>query len=425
MSKPPHWLLRSGITVIACVIGIILFLSWMIHYPDTISGKITISGTSPAIQVVAQKSGHLEKLLVQEGELVEKGQIFGVIESSTNAERVFALKENLAPLIPFLSDPSKFTAIPIGMETQLGRLQDSYSVFLTDYIAYQAMLKDDYTQKTSEILNKQLVFQNTRISNLETQVESATRSLNLVKEKYTRMEVLFGRGSLSKAELEDQERALISAENAKADIVRSLDAEKLSALDLEKQISDLKHERTETIGVSQRKLQESMKRLISEIEIWEEEYVLRAPVAGRVAFYDFWASTQYVTQGSQVFVVAPESSALVGRMQVTGSGVGKIKTGQTVNVKFVDYSYKEFGLVTGKVRSISLVAREGTHLVIVDLDYPLVTNFHKEIPFKQAMQANGEIITEDLRLLERIFYELRKAISSAMEPENSDGAAKA
>jgi hypothetical protein len=141
--------------------------------------------------------------------------------------------------------------------------------------------------------------------------------------------------------------------------------------------------------------------------------VLRAPIAGTVAFYDFWTDRQYVTKDSQVFVIAPESVALVGRMQVKGSGVGKIESGQTVNVKFVDYAYKEFGMAVGQVRSLSLVARDGNYLVLVDLDSPLITNFHKRIPFKQSMQANATIVTDDLRLLERIFYQIRKAIVSA------------
>ena len=41
----------------------------------------------------------------------------------------------------------------------------------------------------------------------------------------------------------------------------------------------------------------------------------------------------------------------------------------------------------------------------------------KEIPFKQSMQAEGSIITEDLRLIERVFYELRKAIASTIKSD--------
>jgi len=37
----------------------------------------------------------------------------------------------------------------------------------------------------------------------------------------------------------------------------------------------------------------------------------------------------------------------------------------------------------------------------------LVTNYHKTLDFKPQMQGSAEIITEDLRLLERLFYQYR------------------
>ncbi len=417
MMKPPAWLLRCGTSIIAAVIGVVLFLSWMIHYPDSISGTMIISGTNPAVQIVARQSGHLEQLLVKEGELVQKGQTLGIIESTAQADQVFALRKSLAGLIPFLSDTSKFQPIEVKTEAQLGQLQTDFSTFLSDYTAFQALLADDYADRTVLLISKQLEHQKERVANMRAQVESAVRAFDLASEKYSRMEKLHARGSLSTSELEDNERALITAAGAKSDITKGLNSEEVSAIDLEKQMNDLTHEKREAIRISVAKLQESLKRLLSGIETWEEKYVLRSPVQGRVAFYDFWANTQYVTEGSQVFMVAPESAALVGRMQVKGSGVGKIETGQKVNVKFEDYAFKEFGMVTGEVRSGSLIAREGAHLIIVDLSYPLVTNFGKEIPFKQSMQAQGSIITEDLRLIERVFYELRKAIASTIKSD--------
>lgn len=419
MAKSPHWLLRWGITVVAGIIGVILFLSWLIHYPDLISGAMTLTGANPAVEVVAQESGHLEKLLVKENEVVEKDQILGILESAADPDRVFAVKENMTKLIPFLTDPAKFQPAEIGPETSLGRLQAGYSTFYSHYLAYQSLLADDYAEKTVALLEKQLEQQRLQVTYAEGEAEGAERTLELASERYERMKKLFDRGSLSVAEVQEQEQILLGSRQSHAGVLKELNNEKSTALGLEKQLSDLKHERAETTRKAIAVLQESLKEVLSEIEIWENQQVLRAPIAGTVAFYDFWTDRQYVTKGSQVFVIAPESAALVGRMQVKGNGVGKIEPGQTVNVKFVDYSYKEFGMVIGKVRSISLVARDGNYLVLVDTDFPLVTNFHKEIPFKQSMQANATIVTEDLRLLERIFYQIRRAIASAGQSEGA------
>ena len=52
---------------------------------------------------------------------------------------------------------------------------------------------------------------------------------------------------------------------------------------------------------------------------------------------------------------------------------------------------------------------ESGRLVLVDIPYPLVTSFHKQLLFKQDMVGEGRIVTEDIRLLGRILYEIRRA----------------
>ena len=85
-----------------------------------------------------------------------------------------------------------------------------------------------------------------------------------------------------------------------------------------------------------------------------------------------------------------------------------MKPGQSVRVRFADYPYKEFGVVYGRVKAVSLVPRQGVHQVTVDIDYPLKTSYGKELPFKQDMTGDGSIVTENIRLLGRIFFEIRK-----------------
>jgi len=414
MARTPHWLLRCGTSVVAGVIGVLVFLTWVIHYPDQISATMTITGVNPAVKVVARQNGHLDQLLVEENQIVEKGQILAIIESPSDPRRVFAVEDGLRSLMPFLSDPGKFHSVGIRSETRLGRLQEGYSTFYSRYLAYINLLGEDYAEKSIALLKKQLSFQQTRIENVQGQAEGARRVLELAREKYSRSEKLHARGSLSTSELEDQERALLATGKSQADTLKSLTAEEVTALELQKQIQAIQHERTEALNKATAELQESFKKVLSDIEIWETEHVLRAPIAGTVAFYDIWTDRQYVSKDSEVFVIAPDSSSLVGRMEVKGNGVGKIESGQTVYIKFSDYAYNEFGMVTGKVRSVSIVSRKGAHLVMVDIDYPLVTNYNKEIPFSRAMQANASIITQDLRLLERIFYQIRKAFVSAV-----------
>ena len=47
------------------------------------------------------------------------------------------------------------------------------------------------------------------------------------------------------------------------------------------------------------------------------------------------------------------------------------------------------------------------YLLDVTLPKKLITTYNKEIEFKQEMQGSAEIITEDLHLIERLFYQFK------------------
>ena len=90
MTRPPHWLLRSGTTVLAAVLGLLLLLSVIIKYPDTIIGRVSVTGTQPVMEVVARQGGHLESLRVREGQRVKQGEILAVMQSAARPATVFA-----------------------------------------------------------------------------------------------------------------------------------------------------------------------------------------------------------------------------------------------------------------------------------------------------------------------------------------------
>ena len=90
---------------------------------------------------------------------------------------------------------------------------------------------------------------------------------------------------------------------------------------------------------------------------------------------------------------------------------GKVKPGQTVNIKLSGYPYLEYGMVKGVVKSKSLVPSGDSYIMEVSLPAGLTTLYGKELDFTQNMQGTAEIITDDLRLLQKILNPFRYMIS--------------
>ena len=415
MGRPPHWLLRSGTTALAAVLGLLLILSIVIKYPDTITGRMTVTGTQPVVEVVARQSGHLESLNVKEGQKVEKGEILAVLQSSTRSDVVLGLIVKLTRLASKLQGRVAMPDESFKPEEGLGKLQDAYSEFLNAYNQLRSRLADDYADKAAGLLRDQINGKQTQIASLRKQYEMTHRGMALAKEKFDRTKMLQTRGSASVSQVEAEEMALLLEMRNDTMAQRALTDAEIEVAKLEKELRDLEHERAESLRLARELLRVNLNKLRGGIDVWESDYVLRAPADGVVAFYDFWSDQQFVTAARQVFLIVPETTRLLGRIPVNQGGVGKVKPGQTVRVRFDDFPYKEFGIVTGQVQSISMVARDGANLVLVDLPYPLVTSFKKQIQFKQEMAGQASIVTEDIRLLGRVLYEIRRAFVNNTE----------
>ena len=409
MGRAPHWLLRSGTTVFASVLAVLLTLSAIIKYPDTITARITVTGTQPVVEVVARQSGHLESLRVKEGQSVSKGEIMAIIQSPSNPATVIAIAEKLALISPGNSTDAVIFNVAFRPEEGLGTLQAPYADFLSSYQKLRDLLMDDYAEKTGALLKQQLASKATQIESLRQQTDMSRRELELGRDKFARLKALHESQSVSTSQLQDQEMQLLQQMKVNTTADRTLTDAQIESSKLEKELRDLEHLRTETLRTAREQLRAGVNKLAGEISVWAAGHILRAPSDGVVAFYDFWSDQQYVTAGREVFLIIPENTRLLGRMSVSQGGAGKIKPGQPVRMRLDDFPYKEFGIVSGQVQSVSMVARQGANLVLVDISYPLTTSFQKQLQFKQDMTGEGRVVTEDIRLLGRVLYEIRRA----------------
>ena len=104
-------------------------------------------------------------------------------------------------------------------------------------------------------------------------------------------------------------------------------------------------------------------------------------------------------------------SQLNGLVLLNHNGFEKIRTGQLVNLKFENYPYLEFGVVRGVVGKISSVPSGDSYEVEIQLPGELTTTFGKKLEFRQELKGNAEIVTEDIRLLNRILGPVKAVFS--------------
>jgi HlyD family secretion protein len=154
-------------------------------------------------------------------------------------------------------------------------------------------------------------------------------------------------------------------------------------------------------------LSSRLNALKTQISQWEETYVLKSPIAGKVTFFDFHSENQFVKSGEEVMTIVPgEEENLFGKVTMNLHNSGKVRDGNRVLVHLQNYPSREFGMLVGTVKNMALVPKNNTYAIEVEFYNGLKTTFNKTLEFRQELQGSAEIITEDLRLIERIFYQL-------------------
>ena len=214
---------------------------------------------------------------------------------------------------------------------------------------------------------------------------------------------------VSKQELENKELEFYTAQRnfQNLAVAESQLRESLSDIDKNTRGNLFDKSRQETKFL--KNVLQSYNLLKKAIRDWELKYVLASKTEGKVSFLNYWGENQYVNSGDLVFKVLPaEKTDYLVKLDVNPQKSGKIKVGQKVNISLWDYPEYEFGVIKGTVIQISnTLDDDGFYTVDVSVSDELITSYGKEIEFKQEMRGNADIITEDLRLIERLFYQFR------------------
>ena len=127
---------------------------------------------------------------------------------------------------------------------------------------------------------------------------------------------------------------------------------------------------------------------------------------------NYYNNNQTVNEGDLVFTIIPkDNSAYIAKLKTPSQNFGKVKIGQKVNIKLENYPETEFGVLNGTIEHVSKIQdEEGDYMIDVLLPKTLITSYNKKIDFKQEMRGSAEIITEDLRLIDRFFYQFKRTL---------------
>jgi multidrug resistance efflux pump len=145
--------------------------------------------------------------------------------------------------------------------------------------------------------------------------------------------------------------------------------------------------------------------LAGRLATWDQQHVLRTPIAGKITFFKVWTPNQYVKTDDPIFVVVPPVHSQYARASLPVLKAGKVRAGQAALIRLDEYPFEEFGQLRGTVEKVSEVALDKNYLLTIRLA-SLRTTTGFQLPLRTELSGTAQLVTEDRNIIQRIFSQV-------------------
>ncbi len=408
ISQKPNWIVRNGIVLFLSITIVLLATTFFISYPDVVNAKAKLISVNAPKEVQAKIQGSLVRLKVKEAEAVQENDIIGFMESRAVHNEVISLSQ-LVDTLQLITEISaeRLPYFITNHYRNLGEVQPNYQLFMQAFTIFRQYISSGYYLKKKKMLQADLGFLQKLHSSLDIQKSMQVEDLALADKNFSASSSLSSDKIIADVEFRNEKSKLIAKAMAIPQINAALINNESGKHEKEKEIAQLENEIAQQKGI----FLQSLNTLKAQIDEWKKNYLLIAPVSGKIVFNNFLTEHMQLKQGQTICFVNPINSIYYANIIIPQTNFGKIKTGEMVILKLPAYPFQEFGTIKGKLGFISEIPADSGFNARVLLPNGLVTNYKKNLQYHEGLTANAEILTADLKLSDRIFNGIKSLLN--------------
>ncbi|MBP6289516.1 MAG: HlyD family type I secretion periplasmic adaptor subunit [Aliarcobacter sp.] len=406
-------------TVIPIMLFFIIFLSWAAfsQIDETIkgTGKVVPSGQTKVIQNL--EGGIVSAILVNEGDNVKKG------DTIYNLSNAFFSADSITKEIDLLT----FQAILIRLDALIENktvvdfpeelkqkipeiVENETKIFYEDLENNQRKIeiaRDQFNQKDYKLRETKIRFNNLSIE------------LNLAMENMKILDELLNKKVASRKEY-------IAELSKKQSIVTQIEETRNSIPILQEELEEARKKIASAESENKSKLLSKYTEVKTEINKLVEKNKANAdreqrksvisPVNGIINKLYFYTEGGIVKPGDKLAEITPIEDNLTIEAKIKSSDRAFIWEGQDVSIEITAYDFSRYGLLNGKLISISpdsFEDKNGSIYYIAKINAD-VNSFGEELPILPGMVANVNILTGKKTVLEYILKPLKDIRKNAL-----------
>lgn len=402
----PPFIVRWGNTFMFIICTVLISLCWIIKYPDTILSQITIKTNVNPKPVTAKIDSKLIKMLIKDGDFVERGQHIAYLEGLAKVEDVNQLESNLFKIDSLLMHNQWDTIKNINFIkfNRFGELQIAFETFYISLQTLQAFWNGNINTGKKQLIQSEINAISNLNSNLIEQEKEFSKDLKLAEQEYKINLNLYHDNYISLLEFQQIESKYISKKIAYKQLLSNILKNNSSKVNTSKELVDIND------NIEQEKLNflKQFNILKNEVANWKLQYILVAGDKGKASFVGSIEEFQSVSKGQDICYIMPDNIHYLGEIYLDQYNLGKVESGQTVIIKLKSYPFEEYGVVRGIIENISEVDINKQYLVKVKLLNGITTNMNKKLKFRVGMIGDAEIITKNTKIIDKIIYKFNR-----------------
>lgn len=414
ISRKPNFFERFALLLFLGILLLLLASTWFIQYPDIIETNAILTANDAPKEIVSRQEGRLVKLFAKNDEELKENQVIGWIESTGSHAEIIDLSKQLDSIIRLLmsGQHQEIKKLFNHHYEQLGELQTTYQQFNIAWQQFDDYLINGFYRKKKQMLEQDISSLHQMNVEVNKQKEITEQNIKLAEESFKMNDVLLNEKVISREEYRNEKSKFLSKQSALPQLTTSAISNENQKREKQKEIFQLDHD------VAQQKMVfvQALKTLKNAVDGWMLKYILRSPINGRIVFIVPLQENRFLQHGKLLGYVIPDSTLYYAETILPQNNFGKLDTGLQVQLRFNAYPYQEFGFVNGQLSYISKIPSDSGFLATIRLNTALITNYGKSLQYKSGLKAEALIITQNLRLFQRIYYNIIKTTSSKKNP---------
>jgi len=398
---------RGLLYLLVVFAGVVLPWSMLSKVDETGNARGRLEPKGQTIELDAPVGGTVAAIQVKEGQTVKAGQI--LLELDTELSRA-ELQQAQARLEGQLDRLPQMEVIKNQLEmttrTQRLQTQNQASGQLSQINAVRQQI--DFNKTAADLAQKLLAKDIKTVGRYQRLRQEGAVSGLQVDEAERRM--IENQQRLQKAQT-DTKQAQDELKKQQSIYNSTLRQGELTVLDSQRQIKQLQAQ-IEGLKAEITQTQNQIKSL----QIQLQQRLIRASVDGMILQMPVEHAGTVLSPGEMIAQIAPKGAPLVLRSQMSTRESGFLRLGMPVKIKFDAYPFQDYGIVEGRLSSISPDSKitqtaQGpveTFELEIALNQTYIQTRNKRIPLTPGQSATAEVVVRQRRVIDFILDPFKK-----------------